>query len=117
MTSTSKYKNEKVTLDGYTFDSKLEAERYSQLKLLLRAKEITNLTLQPEYVLIPSFKKHGKTYRQLTYIADFSYTNKNGNTIVEDVKGMQTDVFKIKYKLFEYFFPELELHILTKKDI
>ena len=47
----NKYSNKKVTIDGFKFDSKKEAKRYSELKLLLRANKITDLILQPKYLL------------------------------------------------------------------
>ena len=95
----------------YVFDSIAESVRYKELKLLERAGEITNLELQPKFLLQDSFKKNGKTYRKIEYIADFMYLQ-NGKTIVEDVKGIQTDVFKIKHKLFEKLYPNLELKII-----
>ena len=49
---------------------------------------------------IEACKKNGRTFRKIEYIADFQYIE-NGKTIVEDVKGMQTDVFKLKHKIFE----------------
>lgn len=107
----SKYKNKKTQVDMYVFDSVKEAQRYKELKLLERAGEISNLELQPRFLLQESFKKNGKTYRKIEYVADFKYTEK-GKTIVEDVKGLQTDVFKIKHKLFEKKYLELELRII-----
>lgn len=103
----NKYRNIKTIVDGIRFDSKREAERYSELKLLERAGVITDLKLQPKFELIP---KHNGN-RALTYIADFSYTE-GGEKIIEDVKGMETKEFKIKKKLFEYFYPDLKLKIV-----
>ena len=107
----NKYRNKKVVVEDYIFDSIQESRRYKELKLLLRAGQISNLELQPHFLLQDSFKKNGKTYRKIEYIADFKYIE-NGKTIVEDVKGMQTDVFKLKHKLFEKKYPELELRII-----
>ena len=67
----SKYRNRKTIHDGITFDSKGEANRYCELKILERAGEISDLTLQPKFTLQESFKKNGKTHRAITYIADF----------------------------------------------
>ena len=87
--------------------------RYKELKLLERAGLIKDIQLQVKYELQPSFKKNGETYRAITYIADFVYKNmKNNAIIVEDTKGYETEVFKIKRKLFEYKFPEYELKII-----
>lgn len=107
----NKYRNKKIQVDMYVFDSIAESKRYKELKLLERAKEITELELQPKFILQEAFKKNGKTYRKIEYIADFKYKEK-GKTIVEDVKGMQTDVFKLKRKLFEKKYPDLELRII-----
>ena len=107
----SKYKNKKTQVDMYVFDSEKEAKRYKELKLLERAKEISNLELQPRFLLQESFRKNGKTYRKIDYIADFQYIE-DGKTIIEDVKGLQTEAFKIKHKLFEKKYPELELRII-----
>ena len=107
----NKYNNKKVQVDMYVFDSIAESQRYKELKLLERAGEITNLELQPRFLLQESFKKNGKTYKKIEYIADFKYIEK-GKTIIEDVKGMQTDVFKLKHKLFEKKYPDLELKII-----
>ena len=107
----NKYKNTKIVVDNIKFDSNLEATRYKELKLLLRAGEISNLELQPRFLLQDSFKKNGRTFRKIEYVADFKYIE-NGKTIVEDVKGMQTDVFKLKHKIFEKVYPDLELRII-----
>lgn len=111
-----KYRNKKTQVDMYVFDSVLEARRYKQLTLLERAGEIKNLKLQVPFLLQESFRKNGKTYRKIEYIADFVYEEK-GKTIVEDTKGMKTDVFKIKQKLFEYKYPNLSLKIVTREEI
>jgi len=106
----SKYFNEKIVFDDITFDSKKEYKRYYNLKLLERANEIKDLKLQVEFELQPSFKKNGVCYRKISYVADFVYyDNKLNRTIVEDTKGFKTDVYKLKKKLFEYKYPDLEI--------
>lgn len=107
----NKYRNKKVQVDMYVFDSMRESQRYKELALLEKAKVIKNLELQSKFLLQEGFKKNGKTYKPIYYIADFMY-EESGKVIVEDVKGMQTDVFKLKHKLFEYKYPELELKII-----
>lgn len=107
----NKYRNKKIIVDGYKFDSIQESLRYEELKFLLKAGQIKNLQLQPHFLLQDSFRKNGRTFRKIEYVADFMY-EENGKTIVEDVKGMQTDVFKIKHKMFEKMYPELELKII-----
>lgn len=112
----NKYGNKKIQVDMYVFDSKLESMRYKQLALLEQVGEIKNLKLQVPFLLQESFRKNGKTYRKIEYIADFVY-EENGQVIVEDTKGIKTDVFKIKQKLFEYKYPELSLKIITRGEI
>lgn len=96
----SKYNARKTIVDGIKFDSKKEAGRYKELKLLEKAGEIKNLQLQPKFTLQESFKHQGKIERKITYIADFMYEEKNGEIVVEDTKGYRTDVYKIKRKMF-----------------
>lgn len=108
----NKYNNKKTIVDGIEFDSKKEAEYYQKLKFLKRAGEIKDFGLQPRYELQPKFSKNGKTYRAITYIADFVIDNTDGTTDVVDVKGIETQVFKIKKKLFEHKYPDLSLKVI-----
>ena len=103
-----KYGNRKTVVDGIKFDSKAEAERYRELKLMEQAGIITDLQLQPKFPLIPTFRKNGQTFRGITYIADFAYTE-NGRKVVEDVKVFKTAVYKLKRKLFEYTYQDISL--------
>lgn len=91
----TKYHSVKTrTADGIAHDSKKEANRWVELCLLQRAGVITDLTRQATYELIP--KQDGE--RAVNYIADFVY-RKDGKTVVEDCKGVRTEVYKIKRKL------------------
>ncbi len=97
----NKYKNKKIAIDNITFDSKKEARRYNELKLMEKAGLITNLALQPKFLLQDKFKYKGKTYRKIEYIADFSYVRmKDDVLVIEDVKGLKTDVYRLKEKFF-----------------
>ncbi|MCL1994654.1 MAG: DUF1064 domain-containing protein, partial [Defluviitaleaceae bacterium] len=74
----NKYGNKKTQIDGYTFDSKAEAARYQELKLLQASGDIKELELQPEFTLIPAQKINSKlqgkiTERAVKYKADFAY--------------------------------------------
>ena len=110
-----KYNAKRVSLDGFNFDSTMEAQRYAELKILEKAGEIRELKIHPEYVLEPSFIKNGKTFRKIVYEADFSYTDtKTQEEIVEDVKGYKTDVYRLKRRLFEARFPNLTITEVTK---
>ena len=92
----SKYKNDKVTVDGIKFDSKKEANRYRELKLMEQSGVISDLELQPVFELVP--KQDGE--RPVKYVADFRY-HYGVETIVEDVKSpvTKTAAYKIKRKL------------------
>lgn len=102
----SKYRNKKVTIDGITFDSQLEAQRYSELKLMERAGMICDLRRQAKYTLIPAQKINNKVIeRECCYYADFTYTDAlTGEFVCEDAKGMKTKEYKIKKKLMLYVF-------------
>lgn len=111
---TSKYNSSKHIVDGIEFDSKKEANRYQELKLLQRVGKISDLELQKEFELIPTqrepstFGKRGGEKlgdvieRKCSYYADFCYKDEKGNTVVEDTKGMKLSDYKIKRKLMLY---------------
>lgn len=107
--SGGKYGNVPTMVAGIRFDSKAEANRYSELCLLQRAGSISDLECQPRYVL-------GGGKRPPIYVADFRY-QEEGRLIVEDVKGgkgTQTAVFKLKAKLFRERYPDIELRIIER---
>lgn len=93
----AKYGNHKCMLEGISFDSKREAFRYRELKLMERAGLITDLKRQVTFVLIPS--QEGQ--RPVKYIADFTYIE-NGVKVVEDAKGVKTKDYIIKKKLMQW---------------
>ena len=101
----TKYLNQKITLDGISFDSKKEARRYAELLLMQKAGEIYDLQRQVPFVLIPAQKDEtGRVIeRAVVYRADFVYTE-NGKTVVEDVKSEATKTreYVIKRKLMLY---------------
>lgn len=115
---TNKYNAKKVSVDGIEFDSKKEAKRYQELLLLQKAGEIYMLERQKVYELLPAQREpdtvgkrggviKGKLLeRAVEYVADFVYTDKNGKTVVEDVKGFREGgayaVFVLKRKLMLY---------------
>lgn len=93
----NKYGAKKITdpATGFVFDSKAEFIRWCELRLLQRASKISDLQRQVKYELIP--KQKGE--RACTYLADFVYKDSDGNTVVEDTKGVRTDAYRIKRKL------------------
>lgn len=98
----NKYHAQTVREDGYTFDSLKEHRRYLELKALERTGQIAALVVHPRYTLLDAYRRvDGKRVRAVTYEADFEYIE-DGVTVTEDVKGVQTAVFKIKRKLFEW---------------
>lgn len=109
----NKYSNIKVDIDGETFDSRKEARRYYELKLLERAGEIRDIERQVKYVLIPSQRLDGKVVeRECSYIADFKYYDaKTGELVVEDTKGVKTKDYIIKRKLM------LSVHQIRIKEV
>ena len=75
----NKYGNKKTMVDGFEFDSKLEAKRYNELKMLLKSGVITDLTLQKVFLLQDGFTYAKKKERPITYVCDFYYKDKKGN--------------------------------------
>lgn len=112
----NKYRAQKCIVNGITFDSRKEGNRYQELLLLIRAGAIQNLRRQVKYVLIPAqyetYERYGKKGQRLkdgrrvlekecTYVADFVY-EENGKEIVEDTKGFKTKDYILKRKLMLY---------------
>ena len=105
----SKYRANKVSIDGHTFDSQKEADYYCELKLRLQGNEINGFCLQPTFILAPGLK----------YKADFIVFNKDSSTEVIDVKGFKTKEYIAKKKVFEDKFhlkiKEIEQALISKK--
>tara|TARA_B100000900_G_scaffold143569_1_gene121720 strand:- start:719 stop:1054 length:336 start_codon:yes stop_codon:yes gene_type:complete len=103
----TKYRAIRTMVDGIYFDSKREANRYSELKMMEKAGIINSLKLQPEFKCVVNGKK------VCTYKADFEYLmvddigpqGQIGYYIVEDVKGFKTPVYRLKKKLVEACYP------------
>ena len=110
----NKYNNRKIVVNGIVFDSAKEAHRYSELLVLLKAGEISDLKRQVKYTLIPPQRepdtigprggvRPGRLIEhEVSYVADFVYKDKDGNEIVEDTKGFRTKDYVIKRKLALY---------------
>lgn len=124
----SKFHNEPVTVDGVKYDSRGEARRMAFLKLLELAGEIKDLHYHKKFELIPAIREEVvvrlKTKDKVVskvvqspryYEADFTYTVvSTGEEVVEDFKGMETDLFKFKAALFFYLYHK---HIKVVKHI
>lgn len=115
----NKYNNKKTIYNGIKFDSLIEMRRYTQLELLLKAGKISELELQKKYILLDKYKNgDNKTIRKIEYIADFKYKDNIKNKIVvEDVKGVKTEGYKLKKKLFESIYYPLTITEITKNNI
>lgn len=102
----SKYRNKKTEIDGIVFDSKVEAEYYCYLKLLQKSKHILGFERQKRMLLQEGYTRPstGTKVRPIFYVVDFIVYENNGEQIYVDVKGMKTDVFRLKQKMFEYKF-------------
>lgn len=101
----NKFHAKKITVDGITFDSRKEAMRWQELKLMERAGKIRGLRRQVRFELLPAFDAGGKHYRPTSYVADFVYVDtKSGEEVVEDCKGFRTEVYKLKAKMFAHKF-------------
>jgi hypothetical protein len=110
----SKYGNKGTTIDGNPFSSKKEALRYIELKRLKEAGIVTEFEMQPKFVILDAFIKNGKKWRARYYVADFRVKYADGHEEIEDVKGrFMTDVFKLKWAMFEARYPDLTLKIVT----
>lgn len=114
---TTKYKAKKVEFNNIKFDSKIECEYYKYLLKLESDGEIKDIELQPKYVLIPSYvNSNGKKIREIKYIADFKFFDIQANKwVIIDVKGMPTEVAKLKRKMFGYFHQDKELLWVKRK--
>lgn len=105
----SKYRSRKTEVDGITFDSRKEANKYCELKMLKQAGMITDFELQPEFELQPGYRdKNGKWVRPIKYIADFRVHYPDGRVVVIDTKGYKTKEYQLKKKMLLYRYPDIE---------
>lgn len=98
----SKYGNYKTIYKGLKFDSVRECEYYIILHEQEKKGEITDLKRQVKFTLQPAFELNGKKIREIAYFADFTYYDRDGKYHIIDVKGMKTEVYKLKKKMMQY---------------
>ncbi len=108
----NKYGAVPTVVDGKKFDSKMEADRYRHLCLMLRAGIISNLEIHPKFTLVNPFVKKGKKKSGISYTADFMYQNEQGETVVEDVKGTIARDFSLRKTLFDLKYPDIDLMVV-----
>lgn len=116
----NKYYAKKTVIDGIPFDSKLEAERYMQLKLMEKAGEIACLRLQQEFQICQGYidPRTGEKIKSSYYFADFTYTDMvNHLLIAEDTKGVETPEFKLKWKLVKIQYPNWNFRKVRKEEM
>lgn len=111
MKSMHKYHAEPTEFQGIRFASKIEAKRYQELLLMKHQGIVTQIEVQPSYLLQPAFERNGKKHRAITYSADFRVTYYDGTVEVEDVKGYKTHEFKRTMKMFLYRYPETRFRV------
>lgn len=115
-----KYNAKKTQVNGITFDSKLESDRYQQLLLLEKAGEICDLTLQMEFQIFHGYRdpETGEKEKSAFYVADFVYLDcKARKWIAEDTKGIETKEFRLKWKLVKQRYPDYTFRILKRSDV
>ena len=93
----NKYGARKTTYNGILYDSQREAKRAAELDLLTRAGEVKSVQRQPEFVFASGIK----------YRADFRIVWADGSETIEDVKGFETPVFRLKMRLLKHEYPEV----------
>lgn len=101
----NKYGNKRVTWNGRKFDSKAECNWAKKFEAMKKTGHIKEIEYQPRFELIPKPNK-------ITYVADFRIIWANGEEEIIDIKGMETQVFKLKKKMFKHRYPHLKLTLL-----
>ncbi len=101
----SKYGARRVTLDGVTFDSQGEANRWRQLQLLAKAGVVKGLG-EPH----PSFPIMLNGTKVCVVEMDFAYSE-NGHAVVEDYKGRDLPMSRLKRKLLAAAYPHLTIKV------
>jgi len=92
----NKYRNVKQTYKGYSYMSKREAQKAFELDMLLKAGEIKSWERQKKIEL---FGENGSHI--CNYYIDFVIHHNDGTTEFTEIKGFRTDVWRLKWKLFE----------------
>ena len=97
--SRSKYNAKPTVAEGIRFASQKEGRRYAELRLLEHAGEIRDLRVQPRFPLWAHTGVVSDDPIKIgEYRGDFAYEDRKGQTVVEDVKGFKTPLYKWKRK-------------------
>lgn len=110
----NKYGAKKTVIDGIKFDSRMEANYYLELKLMLNKKQIVSFKRQPHFELAPAGKTSwGQQYTKVVYTPDFLVEYPDGHVEAVEVKGRETEAFGVRKRLFYYLYPNIMLKIIT----
>lgn len=110
----NKFGAKKTVVDGITFDSKREAAYYGELKMRMRGEKFI-FQRQVKYPLYAFDEGHvSGTYAKkvCTHVVDFVITRIDGKTEAHEVKGVETDVWKLKKKIFEANYPHIKYVVI-----
>lgn len=91
----NKYNRKISFIDGRKFDSRAEGTLYQYLKLLVDAKEISDLQCQVSVYL---------TDARILYKPDFKFV-RDGKEIYAEMKGIETSSWRIKRRLWMHYGP------------
>ena len=105
LSKTPKYHNKKIKIDGFLFDSTKEGDYYSDLKIQLRAGVIKGFGRQVHFILTTG----GNGLEPMEYVADFVVWNLDDTADIIDTKGMRTDLYIAKKKVFMEKYPKLQI--------
>ena len=112
----TKYHNRPLRVDGLRFDSRAEARRYQLLRLLERAGAISDLRVHPRYTLLGPSDVDWWQGPPWCYVGDFAYVEA-GRHVVEDVKGAETAMFRLKARVFRARYHQVELRIVRAEEV
>ena len=116
----TKYNSQKTAVNGITFASCLESERFKQLLLLEKAGEISDLILQPEFQILRGWihPETGEKIKSRFYVGDFQYLDSaTGRIVVEDTKGMETAEFRLKWSFAKSLYPHIDFRKVTRDEV
>lgn len=103
-------------MNGHVFSSELELKYYEYI-LTLMDGAVKDVILQPRFLLQEAFTKNGEKVRKIEYVADFKIFYTDGTEEIVDTKGFTTPDFKLKQKMFDYKYPDLNLRVLNYSRI
>lgn len=108
----TKYRNRATVVDGFRFDSRLEADRYCELKLLRASGEVKYFLRQVPFVLAP-----GATYRcDFLVVWDTPARWNDLGVTAEETKGFLTEASRVKLAMVEQLYG-VRVRILKRADV